>query len=108
MPYSIHKKEKAQIAKMLRSLHFVRWDRFTFDGVQFNFYGWIDKKNHISRKDFIILQFWVDHTYWYWVSSSAEYDKQIAMIIDGSLDETVKCQRVEHNFRIKNSIKLKK
>lgn len=95
---------KKEIEKMLNSMSFVRWDRYTQDGNFYNIYGWIDRAKD-SYKDFVLLQF--DGKVWYWVSSSAEYDKQISKIIDGDV-ETSPCKRIEYDFDIKNVIKLKK
>ena len=97
---------------MLRKLDFVKWDRFVHaeDSGLWQIYGWIDRKKD-SYKDFVLLEYSIGFTkkgYWDWITSSAEYDKKVAMIVDGSFNRAIKCQRVENNFKIKNSTKLKK
>lgn len=94
------------VEKMLSGLDFVQWDRFTYDGIQYNFYGWINRTKD-AYKDFLILQYWPQQEYWYWVSSSVEYDLMISKIVDGPHADTEPCQRIEEYVDIKNAIHLK-
>jgi len=70
------------IAKILKSLPFVAWDRYTeetVDGeVNIWTYGWIRKR----RRDFVLIWFIDQEVALYW-TSSVKYSKQIGKILFG-------------------------
>jgi len=102
----IDQKNKEWIEKVLSDLYFVNWDRFFVnryaDTYVINIFGWIDRED--SYKDFIDLEFDIHKQEVYFIAtSSAKYTQKIAKILGcGHLP----CERIENNFKIKNSIIL--
>lgn len=99
---------KKQIEKLLSKFDFVRWDRFCDSKDDISFYGWINRTQD-KYKDFFVLTVWKDGSKPWWITSSPlpQHDKKIAKILKYPAKNMVKCQRVEYNYNIKNSIKLK-
>lgn len=102
---------KTLTEKTLRSLPFVRWDRFVpfktqkCDGIEV--YGWIDRPQD-AYKDFLTLTIYSDGQVDF-NTSSAKYSLPIFRILNaGSGRGHRRCKRVEHFFRVRNAIKLKR
>lgn len=97
-----------KIEKILAKFEFVRWDRFVEDipAKELSFYGWIERKQD-KYKDFIVLKICTKDFYTDFITSSALWDKEICKILKVLKRDQLKCQRVEHNFSVPNSIKLK-
>lgn len=91
----------------------VKWDRFvegkTTAGLDFiEVYGWI-KREKDKYKDFVSLSLYSDGKNGSYLTSSAKYSLPIYKALNRGVGMGHrKCIRVEHRFRIKNSIKLKK
>lgn len=94
------------VEEKLEALTFVRWDRFIETTKEIYFYGWIDRKKD-SYKDFLLAVLSKETQKWWWVSSSVGLENEIDRILRGNINmDRISCQRIEHNFNIKNSIKL--
>lgn len=96
-------KDRLEEAKILASLSFVRWDRYTEDDVSRNFYGWIDRED--AYKDFIVLTHYKSANWW-WITSSVRYDLEIVAVMGGTVEKSCPCIRIEKDYVIENSIKL--
>ena len=97
---------KAWIESILEKFKFVQWDRFFISGEMVVIYGWIDREKD-SYKDFILLELFLETKASFYATSSSKYDSQICKILYNKEDHNG-CRRVEDNFHIENSIKLKK
>ena len=99
--------EKNLIIDVLRSLDFVKWDRYFGENNCYTFFGWIDRDD--SYKDFVVLDIELDKIrkglLIGFSTSSKKYSKRIADILRcGHLD----CIRIEHFCDLGNIIKEKK
>ena len=93
------------IEKKLEALTFVRWDRFIETSEEIYFYGWIDREKD-SYKDFLLVVFNKITLNCWWISSSVGRENEIDAHLGRKTEFRIACQRVEHKFDIKNSIKL--
>ena len=85
--------------KTLKSLPFVKWDRYTAN----SYYGWIDRED--SYKDFVVISFYGINDIGY-ITSSVKYDEKVGTLLGIADDERHPCKRIEHQFKLKNCIKL--
>ena len=95
---------KKKIESTLRKFTFVQWDRFVDMPDKIMIYGWMERKD--EHKDFIILTFWRNGDPTGYIQSSAKNASKIRKILEIKKKVSIPCQRVEHHFRVKNSIKL--
>ena len=97
------------IAKKLRSIRMVEWDRFTTgewgDEQYVNVYGWIERDDD-DYKDFVNAIFWPANETVYHVTSSAEHTHEISQQLHGEEGDHNDCHRVEHTFNISNAVEL--
>lgn len=96
------------IEGLLQKFDFVKWDRFVASSTSITFYGWIDRPQD-SYKDFLVLDLYHNGSEPWFVTSdpNMEHERKIAKILTDDLSTYNHCQRVEYNYNIKNSIKLK-
>lgn len=103
----INIKLKNWIENTLKKLPFVSWDRYIEDKDKKNnlieVYGWIERDN--NYKDFVLLEFDLNKKQVYFIATSSDrYSKEIAEILNSPHPG---CIRVEDNFDVLNSIKIK-
>lgn len=99
---------KVWIESILEKFEFVKWDRFilheTKDYEIAYVHGWIDREKD-SYKDFILVEFDIRKRLAYFLATSSDkYSERICKMFN---TQHHKCRRVEDNFHIENSIKLK-
>ena len=106
------------IEEALSLFPFVMWDRFVVSDVVDDkgrptgeramiVYGWIAREKD-AYKDFVVLDFRLKEKRAYYVcTSSNKYSEEIAEKIMGEKKEHNRCERVEQNFDIINSVKLR-
>ena len=96
------------VEKVLATLPFVLWDRFTrgdWDGAPLIIYGWIERELD-AYKDYVQLELQEDGTVYAVTTSSAKYSKEITKILFGDDEDHNDCVRVQEWFEIPNSIKI--
>lgn len=91
---------KEFIESILDKLDFVNWDRYFGEDENLVFLGWIDRED--NYKDFVVLDFSV-RPIWF-VTSSKKYSKKIGELLEHRSHS--ECKRIEHDFDVKNVIKL--
>ena len=103
---------KAWCEQVLSSFTFVKWDRFIRTKMvngphMLTCYGWIDRAQD-AYKDFVVIDLVLDdQRVNYVVSSSAEYGAKISELCGYSSDREKTCVRIENEFDVPNSVKLK-
>lgn len=95
---------KKRIESILRQCTFVQWDRFVDCPDKILVYGWMDRKD--EYKDFIVVTFWKNGSPTGYIQSSVKNAAKIRKILGIKKSQSIPCMRVEHHFRVKNSIKL--
>lgn len=95
---------KRSVEVWLRKFPMVSWDRFVRFSDGISAFGWIQRED--AYKDFMIIDFDKSGDLVYYMTSSKRYSLPLYKIINGTGRGHTKCRRVEHAFRIKNSIKL--
>lgn len=91
-----------KIEKVLASLPFVEWDRYTLseidseDQTEHIFYGWVSREKD-SYKDFVVLRFYGGEVDWFTTSSAAR-THEIADTLGFLKDDHNDCIRVEETF----------
>ena len=88
------------INKVLEKLDFVNWDRY-FGEEELTFFGWIDRKKD-NYKDFVTIVFNNKGLVISYATSSAEYTKKIAEILNFY---HLPCSRIEYFCDLDNIIK---
>ena len=84
---------------------FVNWDRYVDSEKAITIFGWIKRDD--NYKDFVIIEFSKeDYEVNIWATSSAKHSETMGKILlpDSKHNE---CKRVEHNFNVKNCVKIK-
>ena len=94
----------------MECLPFVKWDRFIHDlnKKKVVLYGWIDRND--TKKDFLIMEYRAQEgTKWStgYMTSSAKHCKEINSALGMDEESRVDCQRVEDQFDVSNSIKMR-
>lgn len=106
----VGKKNNIKFAEsLLKKLPFVQWDRYVDAWKEMDhlvFYGWIKRKD--SYKDFVVIFVNKNSTY-NWLTSSAELSNKISLLLGGTEDHHIGCERIEDLYpTLENVIKLKK
>lgn len=70
----------------------ITWDRFTYAGTEYTFYGWIKRGD--KKRDFIVLNFTDPKEVWY-CTSSAKYSETFSRLLK---TPHIKCQTMTHLF----------
>jgi len=97
---------KKETKELLLKFTFVMWDRFIDLGNILQFYGWMERGDRY--KDFIVLCIDKNTGNTGYTNSSEKNASKIRKILKIKKSGTSQCQRVEHHYGVKNSIKLTK
>jgi hypothetical protein len=97
------------VEKLLESLPFVQWDRFTrapWEGAPLVVFGWIARETD-ARSDFLVVEIDPTGTPQACTTSSSIKSEEIATILFGESNDHTDCIRVEEFFGSPNVIHLK-
>lgn len=89
----------------MKSMHFVKWDRYVETSDKVDLFGWIKRED--SHEDFVLLTYSKkEGNNWdtCFSTSSKEYSAEIARILQSEHSD---CKRVENDFMVRNCVRLK-